>query len=81
MQYREGEKSGESVTQVRTDRFYCIFDQWFFTSRESLRHGPYASRDEAELALMAYLRHVNEGGIYAALPTADRPRESGFSCP
>ena len=73
MRYREGENVAESVALVRTDRFYCIFDQWFFTSRESLRHGPYASRDEAELALMAYLRHVNEGGIYATASSKPDP--------
>lgn len=78
MQYREGENVGDSAAQVRTDRFYCIFDQWFFTSRESLRHGPYASRDLAELALLAYLRHVDEGGIYATLPTQNG-LESEFS--
>ncbi len=52
---------------MRTERYFCISGQWFFATREMLQVGPFASREDAEVALMLFLRHVGEGGIYADL--------------
>ncbi|WP_145999267.1 DUF6316 family protein [Oceanicoccus sp. KOV_DT_Chl] len=62
MEYRAGETSSHFF---RAQRFYCICEKWFFSTREHLQRGPYQSREEAEMELLLYLRHVNEGGIYA----------------
>ena len=62
MQYRNGETTG---TFFRTDRFYCICGEWFFSTRENLQIGPFANKGDAEAELMLFLRHAGEGGIYA----------------
>ena len=66
MQYRDGEKSAK---YFRANRFFCICEKWFFASRENVQIGPFQNEDEAEIELMLYLRHVNEGGdLFASLP-------------
>lgn len=62
MQFRSGEVV---ATQFRTKRYFCISGEWYFSSRENLQLGPFPSLDDAEIELMLFLRHVNEGGIYA----------------
>ncbi len=62
MQCRSGEASG---THFRTDRYFCISGEWFFSTRENLQIGPFATRDDAEIELLLFLRHIQEGGIYA----------------
>lgn len=62
MQCRMGETATESF---RAPRYFCISGEWYFSSRENLQVGPFASRDDAELELLIFLRHVDEGGIYA----------------
>lgn len=62
MQCREGESLNYPI---RVERFYCICEQWYFSTRECLQLGPYQSREEAGAGLLLYLRHVNEGGIYS----------------
>ncbi len=61
MEYRQGEKSAQ---HYRAHRFFCISGEWFFSSREHLQIGPFQNKDDAEMELMLFLRHVNEGGIY-----------------
>ncbi|ARN72776.1 DUF6316 family protein [Oceanicoccus sagamiensis] len=61
MEYRQGEKSAQ---HYRAERYFCISGEWFFSTREDLQVGPFQNKDEAEMELMLYLRHVNEGGIY-----------------
>lgn len=62
MHYRIGEEVSE---HCRADRFFCISGQWYFATRENLQVGPFTQKEEAEIELMFYLRHLNEGGIYA----------------
>jgi len=62
MDYRDGEITN---THFRAERFFCISGLWYFSTRENLQVGPFAQRDDAELELMFFLRHRNEGGIYA----------------
>jgi hypothetical protein len=62
-------RDGEGVhTQFRTQRFFCICGQWFFSTRKNLQVGPFQCRDDAEVQLMLFLRHVEESDIYANLP-------------
>jgi len=62
MDYRNGETIN---THFRAERFFCISGLWYFSTRENLQVGPFAQREDAELELMFFLRHINEGGIYA----------------
>lgn len=61
MEHRSGESD---CVKFRADRFFCISGDWFFDSREQLRIGPFQARDEAEIELMFYLRHIGEGATY-----------------
>ena len=63
MTLRDGEQT--SAPHFRANRFYQIGDQWFFSTREKLQVGPFKSRDEAEIELALFLKHLREGG-YAA---------------
>ena len=60
MNYREGEDSG---TYFRTERFYSVNGQWFFTTREGHNAGPYDNHEEAEVELMMYIRHLNDASF------------------
>lgn len=62
MQYREGETQ---AIPYRVGRFYCIGEQWYFSCRENLQVGPFISLEMAENGLQNFLRHVDEGGIFA----------------
>lgn len=54
-------RSGESdKSWFRCDRFTHINDEWFFTTREMTEEGPFSSRQEAENALILYIRHAND---------------------
>ena len=49
-------KSDEKeMTVFRTDRYFLIDGQWYFTTREGGNLGPFASHAEAEAALVQYL--------------------------
>ena len=62
MEYRAGEGEAENF---RTPRYFCISGQWYLSSRENLQMGPFPSLDDAQMELLMFLRHVDEGGIYA----------------
>jgi hypothetical protein len=41
----------------RSDRFFRVNEnEWFFTTREEGDKGPYATREDAETALLNYVR-------------------------
>lgn len=48
----------EEKTRFRSDRFFCEGGSWFFTTREGVVKGPFASREEAEQELMMFLRDL-----------------------
>jgi hypothetical protein len=43
------------TTRFRSDRFFTSQGQWFFNTREGTTEGPFASRTDAESALVGYL--------------------------
>jgi len=47
-------------TWYRSDRMMHVNDQWFFTTREMTQEGPFTSKNEAEMELNLYIRHVND---------------------
>ncbi len=69
MQYRIGEVTNNNF---RNRRFFCISGEWYFSTRENLHVGPFFDKEEAEIELMFFLRHVNEGGIYANIASEQR---------
>ena len=70
MQYRDGE---EVSTRYRSQRYYCICGEWYFSTRENLNVGPFPSREDAEAELLFFLRHSNEGGIFTGLYLSPSP--------
>ncbi|MFT5691953.1 MAG: hypothetical protein ACI92E_001284 [Oceanicoccus sp.] len=64
MNYRMGEVTNN---HFRNRRFFCISGEWYFSTRENLKVGPFPDKEEAEIELMFFLRHVDEGGIYAVM--------------
>jgi len=58
MNVRVGENN---KSWFRCDRIMHVNDKWFFVTREFSEEGPFISRHEAELVLMLYIRHVNNG--------------------
>jgi len=44
----------------RSERYLHVNDQWYFTTREMTEEGPYITKQEAEMELMLYIRHMND---------------------
>lgn len=40
----------------RSDRFFCVGNKWYFTTREGFDSGPYANKDRAENSLQRFLK-------------------------
>ena len=70
MQCRRGEVEN---THFRIDRYFCISGEWFFSTRENLQIGPFANKEDAQVELMLFLRHLREGGVFA-----DRYRDLSY---
>ncbi|TVP57141.1 MAG: hypothetical protein EA349_07150 [Halomonadaceae bacterium] len=52
-------RSGEQHSyRFRSNRFFCVGHQWFFTTREGFHGGPYISRQRAETGLSRFLSVV-----------------------
>lgn len=66
MEYREGEAPN---ARVRSDRFLCIENEWYFNVRGGDLCGPFASREDAESELVFFLL---ERGITVLSPTAEQ---------
>lgn len=39
----------------RTGRFFCVDSNWFFSTREGLEHGPFATREKAQRECQIYI--------------------------
>lgn len=55
--HREGESG---TVPARTDRYFCLANEWYFTTRENQIHGPFETREEASEALAVYISIVTE---------------------
>ena len=54
----------ESVTAdpkntVRSERFFKLADDWYFTTRENVTLGPFESREEAKMAVADFVDFIN----------------------
>lgn len=57
MQHRVDE-SGE--IPFRSDRFFCVGNKWYFSTREGFDSGPYANKDRASLSLKRFLQIITK---------------------
>ncbi|MDX1451510.1 MAG: DUF6316 family protein [Oleiphilaceae bacterium] len=55
--HRDGEQ-GE--IPFRSDRFFCVGNKWYFSTREGFDSGPYANKHRAELSLERFLQVVSK---------------------
>ena len=44
----------------RSDRFFCVGNQWYFSTREGFDSGPYANKIRAEESLKRFLQVVKK---------------------
>lgn len=44
----------------RSDRFFCVGNQWYFSTREGFDSGPYANKNRAEESLRRFLHVVQK---------------------
>lgn len=49
----EGEK-----TRFRSERFYCVDDKHYFSTREGSEIGPFGRRQDAEQGLQRYVKYM-----------------------
>ena len=45
----------DTTTHFRSDRFFVVSGQWYFTTREGEDFGPYGCREDAEKKLRDYV--------------------------
>ncbi len=43
----------------RSNRFFCVGNKWYFTTREGFDSGPYADRERARVGLDRFLHIVS----------------------
>ena len=54
-------RSGELGTiPFRSDRFFCVGNQWYFSTREGFESGPYSDKERAEQSLNRFLDIVQK---------------------
>ena len=52
-------RTGERIyVPFRTNRYFTVFDKWYFSTREGYIGGPYADRDRAQDGLRRFLKVV-----------------------
>lgn len=59
MAIRNGE---EEKTWFRTERFFCVDNKWYFSTREGTSIGPYASKEDAQQGMTLYVEHMMKTG-------------------
>ena len=58
MQKREGENF---QAWLRSSRFYSLKNNWYFSTREGIEHGPFKSRAEATEELHSFIHEMLNG--------------------
>lgn len=59
MAIRNGE---EEKTWFRTDRFFCVDNKWYFSTREGTSIGPYHTKEDARQGMALYVEHMTKTG-------------------
>ncbi len=68
--HRKGELG---VVPLRSGRFFYIDSKWYFSRREGKEKGPYASKAEAEKALLAYIDEMQQNDTSSYEEVASPP--------
>lgn len=73
--HRQGELG---TVPFRTGRFFYIDKQWYFACREGKDQGPFASKQEAEIALARYIQQNDsaEESDFTTDPSSPYPQPS-----
>lgn len=53
--YNPSRPNEESATPNRSDRFYCVNEEWYFAIRRGPDQGPYPSKEAAQNALKKFI--------------------------
>lgn len=53
--YNPNRLNEDKAAAYRSDRFYCINDEWYFAIRRGPDQGPYPSKESAQAALKQYI--------------------------
>lgn len=61
-QYRKNE---EPKSRFRSERFFTINNDWYFTTREDVQVGPFRSMESAKQALVVYLNTMDRSDYSA----------------
>jgi len=57
VQQRKGEQGD---VPFRSDRFFCVGNKWYFSTREGFDSGPYANKERAAMSLNRFLQVVSK---------------------
>ena len=53
--YKPNRLNEDKAAIYRSDRFYCIGDEWYFAIRRGSDQGPYSSKEAAQAALKKFI--------------------------
>jgi len=53
--YNPNRLNEDKVAPYRSDRFYCVNDEWYFAIRRGPDQGPYPSKEAAQDALKKFI--------------------------
>ena len=55
---RRTDQEDDSRSRFRSDRFFLSDGRWYFSTREDENLGPFATRGDAELAVIRYVTEL-----------------------
>lgn len=53
--YKPNRLNEDKVSPYRSDRFYCVNQEWYFAIRRGPDQGPYPSKEAAQAALKKFI--------------------------
>ena len=53
--YNPNRLNEDKTAPYRSDRFYCVNDEWYFAIRRGPDQGPYPSKEAAQAALKKFI--------------------------
>lgn len=53
--YNPNRQNEDKAAPYRSDRFYCVNDEWYFAIRRGPDQGPYPSKEAAQAALKKFI--------------------------
>ena len=53
--YNPNRQNEDKAAPFRSDRFYCVNDEWYFAIRRGPDQGPYPNKEAAQAALKKFI--------------------------